>query len=157
MRNEIDRWAEKHSVVESGCWEWHASTYRGGYGHFRRKINGKWVMYKAHRFAYETFVGPIPEGHKVLHKCDNPPCVNFTHLFTGTAKDNSEDKVSKGRHKYGRNKKHQHLTKDMVDEMRRQWWVEDKCNEMSQKDFASSFGISTAQTCRVLNNKIWSH
>jgi hypothetical protein len=71
------------------CWIWIAGKYAQGYGQYRGK--------KAHRVAYEFSVGPIPKGKMVLHKCDNPACVNPNHLFIGTAQDNMDDKMSKGR------------------------------------------------------------
>jgi len=78
----------------SDCWEWRgARKTPGGYGHFRYK--GKTL--KAHRFAWEAIYGPIPPGIHILHKCDNPGCVNPGHLFAGNAKDNACDAVSKGR------------------------------------------------------------
>ena len=77
----------------SGCWNWQLSLNHNGYGNFSilRKSN------VAHRASYEEFVGPIPEGLCVLHKCDNPRCCNPEHLFLGTIQDNADDKVAKGR------------------------------------------------------------
>ena len=80
-------------ITEAGCWEWAGNTLRTGYG--RVSMNSKTVA--AHRLAYETWVGPIPEGHVVRHKCDNPPCINPAHLETGTHLDNMKDMVDRGR------------------------------------------------------------
>ncbi len=57
--------------------------------------NGKWAQ--AHRVAWEKSNGPIPLGLFVLHRCDNPACVNVEHLFLGTKRDNAEDAIAKGR------------------------------------------------------------
>lgn len=80
-------------VTESGCWIWNGCIGSNGYGRFQS--NRK--TYGAHRFFFETYKGPIPEGHFVCHKCDTPSCVNPDHLFTGTSGDNLRDCVSKGR------------------------------------------------------------
>ena len=58
-------------------------------------------MVVASRYAYELWRGFIPVGMFVCHTCDNPPCCNPEHLFTGTHDDNMADKVAKGRQSRG--------------------------------------------------------
>lgn len=79
------------------CWIWTGATTGKGYG----QIVIKYKKYKAHRIAWEVTYGPVPEGLKVLHTCDNPPCCNPKHLFVGTQKDNMIDASNKG-HLLGR-------------------------------------------------------
>lgn len=74
------------------CWEWKSKTINR-YPSF--SIGGK--NYKAHRVAYSMYVGQIPEGMCILHKCDNVKCVNPSHLFVGTQNDNMLDRKAKGR------------------------------------------------------------
>lgn len=78
----------------NGCREWTGPRRPDGYG-VLGKVNGK--TYATHRLAYTLFVGPIPPGASVLHKCDNPPCCNEEHLFTGTKAENNKDRDLKGR------------------------------------------------------------
>jgi hypothetical protein len=56
-------------------------------------------MIGPHVFAYSFFVGPVADGFCVLHKCDNPGCVNPQHLYLGDRKDNARDAVQRGRMK----------------------------------------------------------
>ena len=70
----------------------------GGYGRvYMGQRDGRSVHVGAHRVAWEKVNGPIPDGMQVLHKCDNPPCVNEDHLFLGTHRDNMIDMTEKGR------------------------------------------------------------
>jgi len=86
----IERFIEKTRNDKSGCLLWAASKIPSGYGRFDNQY--------AHRFAWEYVYGKIPPGLFILHKCDNPSCVNVSHLFLGTQKDNIEDMRKKGRH-----------------------------------------------------------
>jgi hypothetical protein len=76
----------------SGCWEWTGSS-SAGYGN--ATFDGKRIS--SHRLAWILTYGPIPEGIYVCHHCDNAYCINPEHLFLGTAKDNAQDSVKKGR------------------------------------------------------------
>lgn len=73
------------------------SRDRAGYGYF--SIKAKTV--KAHRIAWQVAKGEIPNGLCVLHRCDNPGCVNPGHLWLGTSADNNRDRNAKGRQASG--------------------------------------------------------
>jgi len=86
-----------NKVNKSGkCWEWTAGKDSKGYGLF--KLNGKMVL--AHRRSWILTNGEIPLGMGILHKCDNPSCVNPKHLFIGNHQTNMADRDLKER---GRN------------------------------------------------------
>ena len=82
----------------SGCWNWTGAIHRNGYGKFGRRDGDRQRTDGAHRVAWEVLIGPIPDGLHVLHKCDNPCCINPEHLFVGTNQDNVDDMMAKGRH-----------------------------------------------------------
>lgn len=79
------------------CIEWRGAK-ASGYG----SINRAGLPRFAHRWAYEKFYGPVPAGLSVLHKCDNPPCINPLHLVAGTQSDNIADCSRRGRHYNGK-------------------------------------------------------
>ena len=101
-RNKIEFWRRVHKdgsiplhAPELGpCWEWEgACTGTMGYG---AKVWEGQLQY-THRISWLIAYGFIPHGMLVLHKCDNPKCVNPDHLFLGTFKTNSDDMNKKGR------------------------------------------------------------
>jgi hypothetical protein len=83
---------------KTGCLEWQRGR-RKGYGVLR--FEGQ--NHLAHRAAWAVANGPIPTGLCVLHKCDNPKCINPDHLFLGTIADNCHDRHAKGRDAKGDN------------------------------------------------------
>lgn len=64
----------------NGCWPWLGGTRPNGYGTFAVKRDGNWSQTTAHRIAYQSFIGPIPEGFEVDHVCRNRACCNPEHL-----------------------------------------------------------------------------
>lgn len=83
----------------TGCWFYHSR-----FGVAREYGGATWnkKQYRAHRLFYELYIGEIPKGLYILHRCDNPFCVSPFHLFSGTQKENTQDCAAKGRS--GRNR-----------------------------------------------------
>lgn len=86
MKERIKKFWAKAKKTAS-CWLWRRANNGIGYGVVR------WghPMRLAHRIAWEIKNGPIPKGMCVLHRCDNPSCVNPKHLYLGTHADNMRD------------------------------------------------------------------
>lgn len=91
----IDRyWSKVERTGQADCWPWLGYTDADGYGGFHL---GSRCTLRAPRVAYYLDTGVDPGDKEVLHTCDNPPCCNPAHLFTGTNLDNIRDRVDKGR------------------------------------------------------------
>jgi hypothetical protein len=84
----------------SGCWLWLATNVRNGdastHGQFWVGTRKNGTMKLAHRVSYELYVGPIPEGMNVNHRCDTASCVNPDHLQIGTQAENVREAVERG-------------------------------------------------------------
>jgi HNH endonuclease len=130
MRALIEARSER--VPEAGCWIWIGSTVTAGYGDM--KVAGRHVY--AHRASYEAFVGPIPDGLHVLHRCDVRSCVNPHHLMLGTNKDNIHDCCRKGRN--GR------LSLDQVAAIRAE-----RAAGCSVAEIANKYGVSQGHVSKL--------
>lgn len=96
VRPLVERFIEKIEIIpECGCWIWVGAQDGCCYGMMSSRFGCSPI--KAHRVAYELFIGAIPRGLLVRHKCDIPECVNPQHLECGTQKDNMKDAVKRGR------------------------------------------------------------
>lgn len=92
----LEKYAKRDT--STGCLIWHGAKDYNGYG--RGTMGGKTIS--IHREVYKHYKGEIPDGLLVLHHCDTPSCVEHEHLFVGTAQDNCDDKMRKGRHSNGK-------------------------------------------------------
>lgn len=136
-------------IKKEGCWGWSGFCNFFGYGQISLPSGN---ATNAHRVSWELHYGTIPEGMWVLHRCDNPPCVNPEHLFLGTHEDNMRDMAQKNRSPKGESSPVSKLTDDIVREMRSlraQGW--------SQQRIADKFGVSQPLVGMVCRRKIWSH
>ena len=152
MRTLEERfWAKVRKGEGDGCWVWTASIRSDGYG--RLRVGGTTKL--THRVSWELNCGALPDGLCVLHRCDNPPCVNPDHLFLGTHQDNIRDRDQKGRNghclgqKHGRSK----LKTEDVMRMRRIF----STGKIEQKTLAQFFGVSDATVSFIITRKRWAH
>jgi hypothetical protein len=134
-------------VDRSGeCWIWTGWCDKDGYGGFRWHDGQE----RAHRVSWEIAHGPIPEGHLILHRCDNPPCVNPDHLYDGTQQDNMTEKSDKGRGATGERHPMAKLTEDAVRNIR---------SRLTQGESLSSigrvYGVHMGTIWRIREGRLW--
>lgn len=157
---------ERGARAANGCLEWTGPRNKDGYGTTNVRDPMKRSGYRfmlAHRHAYELTFGPIPNGMNVLHHCDNPPCMEPTHFFLGTQKNNIDDCTSKGR----RRQRHPHkLTEQDVREIRakahpghigRLSNAELAAGFESQSSLAARFGVSQPYISSIVRRESWTH
>ena len=132
----------------SGCWLWMGAVSSSGYGNL--KFGASYA--NAHRVAYELYVGHIPDGMQICHKCDVKLCVNPDHLFVGTRQDNMNDMVQKRRwqrenHPKAEKNGNAKLTISIANEIRD--------DPREYRKIAKSYGIGTSTVCRIKRGVSW--
>lgn len=153
-------WAKVQKT--DGCWLWTAKRDADGYGRFwdgTYMPSGHGRMVGAHQFSHAIATGIERGGLCVLHRCDNPPCVNPDHLYLGTVADNSRDMIARGRQgtkpydpefcgeRVGVSK----LTTDQVME------IKAAGPEIQNSQLATRFGVRATTVSQVRRGDSWKH
>jgi len=157
----IDRFLAKVEKTD-GCWNWIGGKFgtdkgvQHRYGCFMISKSRGNIL--AHRAAWELFVGEIPEGKIVCHKCDHPICVNPEHLFIGTQRDNCRDMAKKKRNfvLHGEDSRFHKITEKDVLHLREIYGQK----EGMVKDMikvAKNMGIGKSQFYNIVSRKCWAH
>jgi hypothetical protein len=119
---------------ETGCWVWQRGFYNTGYGSIHGRARA--VSAVAHRFVYETEVGPVPEGLVLDHLCRNKACVNPDHLEPVTNAEN----IRRGNQAI--------LDKPAVKEIRAR-------HAALLKELAETYGVTAASIRNVITSQTW--
>jgi hypothetical protein len=142
-------WKRVDIRSDEECWNWIGSKTSQGYGRIFISYKRCW----AHRISFELTYGPIPEGKVILHQCDNPSCVNPSHLSIGTQGENIADMDKKGRRNPPKAEKHGRakLTWGQVREIRRRYVR----GQVRQLDLALEFGVNQGTIGNIVRGEGW--
>lgn len=146
-----ERFERKFERTPHGCWIWNAKTKNGGYGiiHVGGRHDGKWLY--AHRLSWEFYRDRIPDGLHVLHRCDNPSCVNPDHLFLGTQTENNRDRDRKGRQVAPRG------TKNGMAKLDEESIRFIRSSPLSSVKLEKMIGVDHTTICRIRRRERWAH
>lgn len=128
-----------------GCWLWLGRCDKDGYGQ-----SG---IGKAHKVSFELTNGSTPDGMSVLHRCDNPPCVNPAHLYAGTPADNMNDRLNAGH--YGRGESHPMAVLDEAAVLKIRSLYVPRQNGVTV--LGKQFGVAPTTIHAIVTRKIWKH
>lgn len=135
VRERFDTYVEQPDG--NGCWNWTGRKDDKGYGQFQ--IMSK-RQERSHRLAFKFENGQIPPGLIVRHKCDNPSCVNPSHLELGTVQDNVMDRNLRQRGRY------RYIPDSEIRDMR-----VDYDGGMKKAAIARKYGVSKTTAGRIIN------
>ncbi len=132
--------------TDSGCWLWTKSTHNG-YG--KTGVDNR--HRQAHVFSYEAFVGPVPKGMQVNHKCHNRACCNPEHLYAGTQKENVRDMFEAGRNRTLRGEE------STSSKLKTEDVLFIRASPQSAKELRVQFGVSDSLIRAIRKYKTWAH
>jgi hypothetical protein len=148
-------WQRVFRGSDSDCWPWLGCQHNFGYGVLGlggKSKPGRKNQDVAHRISWMIHYGSIPVGLFVLHKCDNPLCVNPAHLFLGTQTDNMQDMTKKGRRMHGQRHYHAKLKDSDVLDIRVRYRNGERITEL-----AKQFGVTWETMAAVAKGRTWKH
>jgi hypothetical protein len=154
-KDQINRfWSKVKIGNPDECWEWQGKVGNSGYGRFW--VDGNLIT--ASRVAYSLANDiDLPIDILVCHTCDNRKCINPSHLFLGTHKDNNQDAIKKGRRIpefINRNKTPTaKLNPEQVLQIRK--FYQDK--KYTSKELSVIFNVTQVTICYVISKRTWSH
>jgi hypothetical protein len=151
-------WSKVLQAGRNACWIWQGATTGGdpahGKGHGRFRFKGQLVM--AHHMAWMLAGNELPPGKYLLHKCDNPLCVNVRHLYAGTILDNTKDMRERGRERFshpGEKNTEATITAADVIKILDLYYKEG----YSQQAIADHFSLNQGHVSRIILRKNWAH
>ena len=140
-------------INNNDCWIW--TKYKNTKGYGRIRVGCLNIL--AHRVSYMAFIGKIPEGYQVCHKCDNPSCVNPDHLFAGTNGDNQIDSYLKGRRANNEKKGEENHFAVMTEEDVRLIRFIYKEKLFPQRAIAKLFNCGQSTISHIIRRNTWKH
>lgn len=148
--SKVNKDGPTHPRLGTPCWLWTAAIANDGYGQLA--VNRKHCL--AHRLSFKIANGGIPDGLRVLHRCDNPPCVNPAHLYAGTDRDNARDRDQRGRAVVARGERNSgcKLNEAKVREIR-----EFAAQGRRHSAIGSQFGVSSGTIDQIVSRRSWRH
>jgi hypothetical protein len=145
-------WKYVDQKTPTACWIWTGGRYSYGYGFLQIGTFKQRKTVRAHRLSYAIANRIELEkfSHlQVLHNCDNPPCVNPSHLRLGNNKENAIDARDRNRLKVREHHGPAKLTWNTVNHIRELY------GKLSARQAAHLFNTCPSNILCIWKNKTW--
>ena len=150
-------WKKVIKTKSDDCWEWTAYKNKKGYGQLGLGSRGEGTIL-AHRASYLIHNKSLCTNLMVLHKCDNPSCVNPEHLYQGTASDNTKDMIKRNRSVFGgynpasgEKNSNSKLTGNQIKNIRKE------IRHMSCRQLGKKYGVAHSTIARIIRGETWNN